>query len=126
MNKTSNIAYEIAQDIYNIGGNVAKLFDQHDTNQIGVGVFNKKLYLYACQASYLQEVIRAVKNSGYKFMRYEKEIDLLDNICEDINDNLDPANMEEVSEIDMTDLINIAQKYDEYVPMDDLTEELSN
>ena len=126
MNKTSNVAFELAQDIYTLGGDVAKLFDQYDTNNIGVGVFNKKLYVYACEASYLQEVVRVVKNSGYKFMRYEKEINLLDTISEDIYDNLDVANMDELSEIDMNDLTKLATKYDEYVPIDDISDELSN
>ena len=77
MNKTSNVAFELAQDIYNLCGEVDTLFETYGNHQISAQVFYKKLYVCACEVDFLEGVIKSLRSEGYKFIRYNKEIELL-------------------------------------------------
>ena len=125
MNKTSNVAFDLAQDIYNLSGDVDSLFDQHRKNEITNQHYFKKLYVHACEANFLDGVVHAVKSEGYKFARYEKEIELLNSVLEDISENLDMAQVCSLKNIDIKNLSHLINKYKSIVPIDEISEELS-
>ena len=123
MNTTSDVAFEIAQDIYKLCGKVDSLFEQYGNHQIGANVFYKKLYICACEASYLEGVISEVKNEGYKFVRYQKELNILNLTIEAINNSLKIINVESLENCDIKSLMQLTEKYKKYVCVDDISEE---
>ena len=126
MNKTSNVAFEIAQDIYNLCGDLDKLFEVYGNHQISEQVYFKKLYVLACEANFLDGVVDAVKGLGYKFARYEKEVELLKSAIEEISDSLEIIKVASLKNSDIKNLIHLTNKYKEYVPVEDISEELSD
>ena len=126
MNKTSDIVFNIAQDIYNLCGDVDKLFEQYDNHQISQQIYFKKLYVYACEANLLDGVVDCIKSEGYKFMRYEKEVELLKSTIQDIENNLEIINVNSLKNSDVKHLSYLANKYKKYVDVDDISEELSD
>ncbi len=126
MNKTSDFAYELAQDIYNLCGDVEKLFNQHDNHEISEQVYFKKLYVHACEANFLDGVVNAIKSEGYKFKRYEKEVELLNSTLEAIEMHLEIINVYSLKNIDIQNLSHLVNKYKKLVPVDEISEELGN
>ena len=51
MNKTSDIAFEVTQDIYALGGEIDKLHEEYGNRHISEQVYFKKLYVFACEAT---------------------------------------------------------------------------
>ena len=124
MNNTSDYAFELTQDIYTLAGSVDRLTEQYDNRQISEQVYFKKLYVYACEASYLDGVVTALKAKKYKFTKYVKELSILEAIIEEISLNLDMENMNSVTFPDMKNLKALMEKYKSIVP-NDLDENLS-
>lgn len=123
MNKLSNTAFEIAQDIYNLCGDVDTLFDQHQNKEITEQTYFKKLYVHACEANFLDGVVHAVKSEGYKFARYEKEVELLNSTLDEISTHLDMAKVCSLRNIDVKNLSYLVNKYKQFVPVDEISEE---
>lgn len=123
MNKTSNVAFEIAQDIYTLSANVDTLFDQYEKFEITDQTYFKKLYVYACEANFIEGIVHAVKNEGYKFARYEKEVELLNSIIEDISNNFEIINVNSLQKVDFENLSYLVNKYKKYVPVEEISEE---
>ena len=123
MNKTSNVAFEIAQDIYNLSGDVDKLFEQFGNHQISAQVFYKKLYVFACEANFIEGVIKSVKSEGYKFARYEKELELLKATISEITDSLEIINVNSLENSDIKHLAILTKKYEKLVSVDEISEE---
>jgi len=124
MNETSNVAFNLAQDIYNLSGNVDTLFHQHEHKEITEQTYFNKLYVHACEANFLDGVVQAVNSEGYKFARYEKEIKLLNTVLEDISNNLEIINVSSLRNIDVKNLSYLVNKYKQFVPVDEISEEL--
>lgn len=124
MNKTSNYAFQIAQDIYQIASKVDELFEQYDNHQIGVGVFTKKIFTCVCEAHYLEEVVKAMKNNGYKFAKYEKELLLLESLSTQIPEHLNLESIENTTEFDTKALTKLTEKYKDVVSVEDITAEI--
>ena len=125
MNKMTNVAYELAQDIYAVAGDVEKLHNNYDNHHISEQVYYKKLYVHSCEASCLDHIVNVVKDHGYKFVRYAKELELLQLVLDDIAQNLNLQNMNSLNMLDMKRLVQLTRKYEEYVPCDDIEEEFS-
>ena len=126
MKNTTNSAFEIAQDIYNLSGNTDRLFEEYANHQISEQVYYKKLYVLACEANFLDGVVNAIKNEGYKFAKYEKEIELLQTTIEEICNNLEMIKVNSLNNADIKNLTRLINKYKDYVSVDDISEELSD
>ena len=123
MNKTSDIVFEIAQDIYKLGGEVDKLHEQYDNRHISEQVYYKKLYAYQCAFARLNQVVDKLNSKGYKFAKYKKEILILEFFQEDIADNL---NYKQMNSTNFSDLKTIyafyTRKYSDHVDKADIEE----
>ena len=88
MNKISNLALEISQDIYAISSEVDTA--NHDMHNFKITPcdYSNKLYIAACKAFYMKQVIEVVRNHGYKFRNYEKEMELLNSIINIVYEDL--------------------------------------
>ena len=124
MNKTSKFAFEIAQDIYALGGDIDKLNEEYDNHHISQQVYFKNLYIHACEATFLDYVVNVMKNQGYKFARYEKELLLLQSILNDINSTLNLEDINSLNKLDMQRLVQFTKKYKDYVSGDDFQDDL--
>lgn len=118
--KISNAAFEVTQDIYNLGGKIDKLHEKYDNRHISEQVYYKKLYVYACEATCLQQVVDKIKSKGYRFAKYEKAILLLESIHEDISDNLKIAEMNSVNFLDLKNYVILTHKYKDFVETEDI------
>lgn len=123
MNK-SQIALEISQDIYAIGGDLEKASHQLQNFEISTTQYANSLYVMACEALYLKQVIQAMREKGYQFKSYEKELTILNNVTNTIDDNFKITNMHELSVEELKPFLKLTKKYEEVVPVDDLEEEL--
>ena len=123
MEKTSNLAFELAQDIYNLSGEVDALFETYGNHQISAQVFYKKLYVFACEAHFLEGVIKSLKSEGYKFIRYRKEIELLKTTMADISDSLQIVNINSLENSDIKQLAVLTDKYKDLVSVEEISEE---
>lgn len=123
MNKTTNIAFELAQDIYNLSGDVDTLFEKYGNHQISAQVFYKKLYVHACEANFLEGVVKSLKSEGYKFQRYGKEIQLLNTTIDEISDSLQIVNVNSLENSDIKHLAILTDKYKDLVSVEEISEE---
>ena len=124
MNRTSNIALAISQDIYEIFCDVDLADNQLHNFEITPQNYSKRLYIAACKVTYLEQVIEVVKQKGYKFANYTKEMTLIDSIKSIIDENLDMPNVETVTELDLQSLKTLTKKYQKLVPVDYLEDDL--
>ena len=123
MNK-SQIALEISQDIYAIGGDLEKATHQLHNFEISSTQYANSLYVMACEAIYLKQVIQVMRESGYQFRNYEKELTILNTVTNTIDDNFKLSNMNELSVEELKPFLDLTKKYEEIVPVDDLEDEL--
>ncbi len=125
MKQTSDVAFEVTQDIYALAGAVDKLNERYDNRHISEQVYYKKLYVKACEVACLETVVETLKDKGYKFAKYAKELSILSAISEEINSNLDLKNMNSVNFLDMKNLMHLMKKYKSILPADNFEEEFS-
>ena len=123
MNK-SQIALEISQDIYAIGGDLEKATHQLQNFEISTKQYANTLYVMACEVIYLKQVIQVLKENGYKFQNYEKELTILNSVTDAIDNNFKLSNMHELSDEEMQPLVILTRKYAKVVPVDEFDEEL--
>lgn len=123
MNK-SQIALEISQDIYAIGGDLEKATYQLQNFEISTTQYANSLYVMACEAIYLKQVIQVLRENGYQFRNYEKEMTILNTVTNTIDDNFKLSNMHELSDEEMMPFVRLTQKYNKVVPVDEFDEEL--
>ena len=119
----SNIILEITQDIYSIGGEFSNLTDQFLSMEVDKQTYDKQCYIIACKVKYLQGVVNVVKSKGYKFKRYEKEIELLNVLADEISNCVDVKNINTITEDDMINVSSLNNKYKKLVNIEDVTEE---
>ena len=120
MKKLSKDAFNISQDIYNIAGDLEKLNHRFKNFEITPDVYANNLYFISCKTSYLKEVIEIIKQHGYKFSNYEKELTLLDSIIENVDENFKISNMSNLSEDDLKfNFLDFTEKYNHIVPLED-------
>ena len=123
MNK-SQIALEISQDIYALGGDLEKATYQLQNFKISTTQYANSLYVMACEAIYLKQVIQVLRENGYQFRNYEKEMTILNTITNTIDDNFKLSNIHELSDKEMNPFVKLTKKYNKVVPVDEFDEEL--
>ena len=124
MNRTSNFAFTISQDIYDVFCDIDMADNQLHNFEITPGNYNKRLYIAACKVSYLEEVIGAVREKGYKFANYTKEMAMIESIKTILDENLDMQKVETTTIADFNGLRALTTKYQKLVPVDNLDDEI--
>ena len=124
MNKISNIAFELSQDIYAISSDIDLAENQLHNFEITPEVYAKRLYVAACKVAYLQEVINAVKQTGYKFANYVKEMEIINSINEIVEENLDMTSVGTLTMPDLRGVTLLTRKYQKMVPIIDMEDDL--
>ncbi len=120
MNKFSKDAFNISQDIYNIASELERLNTRLNNFEIKPEVYTDNLYFIICKTVYLEEVIAAMKQKGYKFRNYEKEMMILNSITENLNSNFEIANMSNLNnEKLMKGFLDFTKKYNHLMPLED-------
>lgn len=122
--KKSNIILELTQDIYNIGGEFSNLSDDFLSMNINKSTYDKQCYIIACKVAYLQGVVNTIKSQGYKFTRYEKEIELLNILEEELSNHINLKDIEILTETDMITLSELTTKYKNIADISDISEEV--
>ena len=64
-----------------------------------------------------------MKQQGYKFSNYEKELILLDSISDRIDESFKISNMGDFSEEYLEELLDLSYKYDHILPLEDEDED---
>jgi len=126
MNKISNIAFELSQDIYAISSDIDLAENQLHNFEITPEVYAKRLYVAACKIAYLQEVVDVVKKTGYKFANYVKEIEIINSINEIIQENLDMSSVGSLTVTDLRGVTLLTRKYQKIVPIVDMEDDLDD
>ncbi len=121
----SNTILEITQDIYAIGGEFSNLTDQFLSMEVNKQNYDKQCYIIACKINYLQSIVNIVKSKGYKFMRYEKEIELLNILADEVSNIVDLKNVNILTEDDMESVNNLIYKYKNLVNIDEIMNEFT-
>lgn len=121
----SNLIFELTQDIYAVGGEFSNLTDQFLSMEVDKPTYDKQTYILACKTHFLQEVVNVVRSQGYKFMRHEKEIDLLDCLADEISSCMNLKGIESLTEQDMLPISLLTKKYNDIVNIDDISEEFN-
>ena len=119
MSNFTKDAFNISQDIYNISGDLERLNDSYKNFEISPEVYANSLYVIACKISYLKGVIETIKQHGYKFSNYEKELTLLASITENVDENFKISNMGDFEEDDLLDFVDLSDKYSHILPLED-------
>ena len=96
---TSNVAAEIIKDIYNFSSEHEKLKNDYNSKIITKEEFNKKQFMISYKLAYLNDVIDILKEKGYKFARYEKEMCIIQDLSEDIVDTMDVDEDDDIIEV---------------------------
>ncbi len=127
MKNLSDAAFEIAQDINNICGKFDELqyeFEESE-NPISEEEYQTKLYTYYIDSTFINEIISRMRDLGYKFKRYEKQIPLFEHVYESIKDNFDITKVADLTDEDLFPLSKLASKYHAYSDLRDLTIDLT-
>lgn len=119
MSKYSKDAFNLTQDIYSIGGDLEKLEADFNEFKITPEAYANNLYIFACKISYLKGVIDAMRQQGYMFSNYEKELTLLDSISDHVDNRFKISNMGDFEEEDLASLLELADKYEHILPLDE-------
>lgn len=121
MNK-SKIAYEIINDIYTINSKYEKAKTKFETNKINESKFARVQYILLTKLTYLEGVITNLKENGYKFARYEKELNVLTDLIDSIEQTFKTEDLEELSMAENFNLITYLTKYEKVLEIEEFEE----
>jgi len=108
----SKIALQITDDIYTFYNKYEKLKTKFNEKSITKGKFTNAQYVIMCKLAYLKDVIEEVKNRGYKFAKYEKEMCILYGLCDNIIDSFDIKELTNLSIRESFSLCTYLTKYE--------------
>lgn len=111
MNK-SKLALNIVEDIYTFNEKYHKLTNKFNTKNITNSEYANALYILLCKTSYLENVILNLKECGYKFVKYEKEMCILEDLIENISSNMENSQLSELSIREQFSLVTYLSKYE--------------
>ena len=125
MNKTI-IASNIAGDIYTFYNKYEKYKHKFENQEISASKFANTQYVMIPKLYYLSEVINKLKELGYKFANYEKEVCILNDLIASVKLTLDNSQLTELSAIEQFSLATYLTKYKKVVPVldEDLNTEI--
>lgn len=125
MNK-SKIAANIVGDIYTFHNKYEKYKHKFENGEISATKFANAQYVIMAKAIYLSEVVDQLKELGYQFTRYEKEVCILNDLIASIKSTLDDSQLTELSAIEQFSLATYLTKYKKVVPVldEDLNTEI--
>ena len=121
----SDLIFELTQDIYNIAGEFSNLTDEFLSMIVDKPEYDKQCYITACKVHYLQGVVNTFKSQGYKFVRYSKEIELLNVLEEEVSNRLNLKNIQNLAETEMQSLVELTNKYQKIADVCDINEEFT-
>lgn len=114
MNK-SKVATEIIEDIYTFNEKYEKAKNKFKNGIITEAKYATVLHILLIKSTYLLGVVDELKNLGYKFMRYEKEVCVLEDLIEQISDNLDNSKIDEITISEKFSLVTYLTKYEKVI-----------
>lgn len=118
MNK-SKIASNIVGDIYTFHDKYEKSKHKFENGEISATKFANAQYVIMAKAIYLSEVIDQLKELGYQFTRYEKEVCFLADLIESMGTTLNQTQLSELSAIEQFSLVTYLTKYKNIVSVSD-------
>lgn len=116
MNK-SKIATEIINDIYTINTKYEKAKTKFEASKIDTTKFVKVQYILICKLEYLEMVIQTMQKQDYKFTRYEKELIILTDLLDKIEETFNPQDLDELSIAENFNLVTFLTKYEKIVDL---------
>ena len=130
MNK-SNIAYQVVEDIYTFNKKYLNAKIKFKENKINKNQFSNAQYVILCKLAYLSEVVELLKEKGYKFAKYEKELCVLTDLVDRITDTFNLNDLTDLSTQESFSIAEYLTKYEEVVNVidefyDDLKESVKN
>ena len=124
---TSKIAANIIEDIYTFNEKYEKTKNKFYCKKINETEYANSLFIMLCKCNYLLEVCNKLKEMGYKFTRYEKELCVLKDLIDNIGENLENINLEQLSMKDQFSLTTYLTKYEKILNVfEDVFEELKD
>ncbi|MBO5954595.1 MAG: hypothetical protein J6Q13_01350 [Clostridia bacterium] len=116
MNK-SKIAYEIINDIYSLNAKYEKAKTKFEASKIDTTKFAKVQYILICKLEYLKMVIQTMQKQDYKFARYEKELSILTDLQDSIEETFNPQDLDSLSIAENFNLVTYLTKYERIVDL---------
>ena len=116
MNK-SKIATEIINDIYTINTKYEKAKTKFEAKKIDAIKFSKVQYILLCKLDYLETVIHTMQEQDYKFARYEKELIILTDLQDRIEETFNPQDLDSLSIAENFNLVTFLTKYEKIVDL---------
>ena len=116
MNK-SKIAYEIINDIYSLNAKYEKAKTKFEASKIDTTKLAKVQYILICKLEYLKMVIQTMQKQDYKFARYEKELSILTDLQDSIEETFNPQDLDSLSIAENFNLVTYLTKYERIVDL---------
>ena len=123
---TSKIASNIIGDIYTFHNKYEKAKNKFENQEISENKFANAQYVILCKLTYLTEVINSLKENGYMFARYEKELCILTDLKSSINETLDQHKLSELTIVEQVSLTTYLTKYSNVLSIEEDVEELKD
>ena len=111
----SKIATEIINDIYTLNAKYVKAKTKFETKDINETKFAKVQYILLCKLGYLEAVIKSMQENDYKFARYEKELNILTDLSETIEETFNQKDLVDLSIAEKFNLVTYLTKYEKVI-----------